>query len=66
MRPFIQEMTKEVQPLMKEAKTGGNPQEILAKVTRLRLDCQTKIEALLNNEQKKQWQGMIGQPLVIW
>lgn len=63
---LIQGMQKEVMPLMKEAKTGGNPQEILAKVTRLRLDCQGKIEALLNDAQKKQWAEMIGQPLVIW
>ena len=63
---LIQEMTKEVQPLMKEAKTGGNPQEILAKVTRLRLDCQAKIEALLSDTQKKLWKEMTGQPLIIW
>ena len=50
---LIQGMQKEVLPLMKEAKTGGNPQEILAKVTKLRLECQGKIEALLNDAQKK-------------
>lgn len=64
---LIQEMQKEVLPLMKEAKTGGgNPQEILAKVTRLRLDCQARIEALLSDPQKKQWKEMTGPPLVIW
>jgi len=63
---LMQEMQKQVMPLMKEAKSGGNQQEILAKVTKLRLECQGKIEALLNDAQKKQWAEMIGQRLVIW
>lgn len=62
----IQEMQKEITPLMKEAKSGGSSQEILAEVTRMRLDAQEKIEALLSDAQKKQWKEMIGQPLVIW
>ena len=63
---LIQEMQKVILPLMKEAKTGGNPQEILAKVTKLRLECQGKIEAFLNDAQKKRWAEMTGKPLVIW
>jgi hypothetical protein len=51
---------------MKEAKSGGNQQEILGKVTKLRLDCQGKIESLLSEAQKKQWQELTGKPLVIW
>lgn len=62
----IQDMKKEIEPLMKEAKSGGNQQGILAKVTKLRLDCQGKIEALLSDTQEKQWKEMIGQPLGIW
>lgn len=42
-----QEMQKEIVPLMKEAKAKGNPQEVLPKVIKLRLDCQVKIEAFL-------------------
>ncbi len=63
---LIQEMQKEMMPLMKEAKASGNPQEILPKVTKLRLDCQAKIEALLSDAQRKQWKEMTGPPLVIW
>ena len=62
----IQDMQKEIAPLLKEAKSGGNPQEILLKVTRLRQDCQGRIVILLNDAQRKQWEEMTGQPFVIW
>jgi hypothetical protein len=62
----IQEMKKEIDPLMKAAKSGGNPQEILAKVTKLRQDAQAKIEAMLSEAQEKKWKEMTGPPLVIW
>jgi hypothetical protein len=63
---LVQEMQKEIEPLMKQAKSAGKPEEILPKVIKLRLDCQEKVEALLSDAQKKQWQGMIGKPFVIW
>ena len=63
---LIQEMQRVVAPLIQESRSGGNPQEILAKVTKLRLDCQGKIEALLSDAQKTQWKEMTGTPLVIW
>ena len=62
----IQEMQQQIEPLLKTAKAGGNPQAILPPVTRLRLDCQARIETLLTDAQKKKWQEMTGQPLVIW
>ena len=63
---LIQEMQKVVAPLIQESRSGGNPKEILAKVTKLRLDCQGKIEALLSDAQKTRWKEMTGTPLVIW
>jgi hypothetical protein len=62
----IQEMQKAVMPLMAKAKSGGNAKEILQQVTRLRLDCQARIEALLSEPQRAQWKEMTGPPLVIW
>jgi hypothetical protein len=62
----IQAMQRKIEPLMKEARSAGNPQEILPKVIRLRLDCQGQIEALLSETQRKQWQEMTGKPFVIW
>jgi hypothetical protein len=63
---LIQEMQKVVVPLIQGSRSGGNPQGILAKVTKLRLDCQGKIEALLSDAQKMHWKEMTGTPLVIW
>jgi hypothetical protein len=65
-RGAILEMQKEVEPLIKMARSRGNPKEILPKVIKLRLNCQGKIESLLNDEQKKRWQEMVGKPFVIW
>jgi hypothetical protein len=63
---LVQEMQREIEPLMKKATSGGMPEVILPKVIKLRLDCQGKIEALLSDAQRKQWQQMIGKPFVIW
>ena len=62
----VQGMQKKVVPLLQEAKSGGNQQEILLKVTKLRLDCQAQIVALLNDSQRKQWEEMTGKPFIIW
>ena len=55
-------MQKKIEPLMKEAQSGGNPQEITPKVIKIRQDHQGKIEAILSNAQKKQWMDMLGKP----
>ena len=62
----IRGMQKKIGPLLQAARSGGNQQEILLKVTRLRLDCQGEIVALLNDVQRKQWVEMTGNPFVIW
>ena len=59
---LIQELQKKIEPLIKESQTGGNPQEIRLKVIKMRQDCQGKMEALMSDAQKKQWQEMIGKP----
>ena len=59
----IQEMQKDIEPLIKEAQSGGNPQEIFPKVVKLRQECQAKIEALMSDAQKKQWKEMLGKPV---
>ncbi len=60
---LVQEMTKEVEPLIKESKSAGNPEKmekIRLTVIKMRLDCLGKMEALMSDAQKKQWQEMIG------
>jgi len=58
----IQDMYKKIEPLMKQAQSGGNPEEIRSKVMKVRHDHQVQIEAILTDEQKKQWKGMLGKP----
>ena len=63
---LVQEMQKQIVPLMKEAQSGGNPEEIGPKVIRIRLDCAGKMEAILSDAQRKQWKEMLGKLLIIW
>jgi Spy/CpxP family protein refolding chaperone len=59
----VQEMQKKVQPLIKKAQEGGKPEEIRPKVMEVRKEYAGKIEAILSDEQKKQWQTMLGKAL---
>jgi len=61
--PVIQEMQNKIEPLTKEAKSGGNSQEIWPKIMKIRREHEGKIVALLTDSQKKQWQDMVGKPL---
>ena len=58
----IQELQKKVEPLMKEAQSGGNPQEIGPKIMKIRREHEGRIEAILTDPQKKQWKKMLGKP----
>jgi hypothetical protein len=58
----VQEMQKKIEPLMKEAQSGGNPEEIRPKVLNIRKDHEAMIEALLSDAQKKQWKEKRGKP----
>ena len=59
----VQDMQKKIEPLIKEAQSGGNPEEIWPKVMKIRKEHEGKIEALLTDAQKKQWKEMLGKPL---
>jgi hypothetical protein len=59
----VQEMQKKIEPLIKEAQSGGKPEEIRPKVMKLRKEYGGRFEAILSNEQKKQWQEMLGKAL---
>jgi hypothetical protein len=58
-----QEMHQKIEPLMKDAQSGGNPAEIRPKVMKIRRQHESRIEALLSDAQKKQWKEMLGKPL---
>ena len=59
----VQDMQKKIEPLIKEAQSGGNPEEIRPKVMKIRKEHEAKIEAILTDVQKKQWKEMLGKPL---
>jgi Spy/CpxP family protein refolding chaperone len=61
----MQELQKKVLPLIKEAESGGNHDEIRAKVMKIKKEQEDKIEALLTDAQKQQWKELLGKPLVI-
>jgi hypothetical protein len=57
------ELQMKTEPLLKDAQTGGNPQEIGPKIMKIRQEHADRIEAILSNAQKKQWREIRGQPL---
>lgn len=63
---IIQELQSTIEPLIKEAKSRGNPQEILPEVIKIRGDYDGKIEAILSDAQKKQWKEMRGKPFDVF
>jgi hypothetical protein len=58
----VQDLHKKVKPLIKEAESGGNPEEIRPKVMTMRKEHEGKIAAMLTADQKKQWKEMLGKP----
>ena len=59
----VMEFQKKVGPLIKEAQSGGNTEEIRPKLMKLKKEHEGKIEAVLTDAQKKQWKEMLGKPL---
>ena len=59
----VQEMQTKIEPLIKEEQSRGNPQEIGPKIRKIRKEQEERIEAILNDAQKKQWMEMLGEPL---
>ncbi len=62
---IVMELQKKVMPLIKEAESGGNHEEIRAKVMKIKKEQEDKIEALLTDTQKSQWKELLGKPLVL-
>jgi hypothetical protein len=62
----VQEMEKKIHAQIKEVIDAGgnpeNPEELRAKVMKIRNEHAGKIEAILSSEQKKQWKELLGKP----
>jgi len=59
---IVQDLQKTVEALVKEAQSGGKPEEIRPKIEQLRKDHAQKLEAVLTDAQKKQWKELLGPP----
>jgi hypothetical protein len=58
----VQAVEKQVQPLIRQAESGANPEEIRKQMLKLRKAHEERVEAILGDAQKKQWQKMLGKP----
>jgi Mg2+ and Co2+ transporter CorA len=58
----VQDLQKQVEPLVKQAQSGGNPEEIRPKIEQLRKDHAKKLEDILTDAQKKLWKELLGPP----
>jgi hypothetical protein len=56
----VQQMERKIQPLIKEAQSGGDAEQIRPRVMKIRKDHEAKIEALLSEAQKKTWKELLG------
>jgi hypothetical protein len=59
----VQELQTKIAPLIKEAQSGGNALEIRPKIMKLRQEHADRIEAILSDAQRQQWQEIRGKPL---
>ncbi len=59
---IMQELQKKVEALIKEAQSGINADQIGPNSEKLRKDHAKKLEAILTDDQKKQWEEMLGPP----
>jgi hypothetical protein len=59
---IVLELQKNVESRVKEAQSGGKPEEIRPKIEQLRKDHAKKLEAVLTDAQKKQWSELLGPP----
>jgi hypothetical protein len=57
---ITQELQGKIQALIKEAQSGGKPEELRPKVLKIRGEYGKKLEAVLTDEQTKKWKDMLG------
>ena len=56
----VQQMQQKFEPLLREAQTKGNPDEIRPKAMQIRKEHAGRVDAILTEAQKKQWKEMLG------
>jgi hypothetical protein len=61
----VQGLQQKIEPLIKQAQAGGNPEDIRPKVMKARQEQEVKIETALTDAQRKQWKEMLGKPFTL-
>jgi hypothetical protein len=59
---IMQDLQKKVEALVKEAQAGVNADQIGPNIEKLRRNHAKKLEAILTDDQKKQWEELLGPP----
>lgn len=59
----VQAMHKKIEPLVKEAEASGNSATIMHRVMKIRAEHESRIESILSEAQRKQWQRLLGKPV---
>jgi hypothetical protein len=59
----VQDMQKEIEPLLKEARNGSSANEIRPKMMKIRVEHEAELEALLTDDQERPWKELPGKPL---
>jgi hypothetical protein len=60
--PILEDLQRKTEVLVKEVRLKDNPEEILPKIIKIRKECSAKLEAALDEAQKKRWKDMVGEP----
>jgi hypothetical protein len=63
MMDVVRQMQNKIEALTKEVQSGGKPETIRAEALKIHKQHESRIEALLTDAQKRQWQDMLGKPL---
>jgi hypothetical protein len=58
----VREMEMKIQALIGQAGNDASPEAIMPKVLKIRKDYESKISAMLTDEQRRQWKELLGKP----
>jgi hypothetical protein len=55
-------MQRKIEPLIREAQSGGNPEVIRPKALAIRTEYAARIESILTESQRERWRELLGKP----
>jgi len=58
----VEDMHKKIEPLIKDAQSGGNPDDIMPRIMKVRQEHESRITAILSDIQRGEWTRLLGKP----